>query len=73
MNYRHASLLILLSVLFLSAADTLPAEGITLPGASSKIEGGLADRTAVASDGGSLHLLRNEFFDRQIFDPKRFE
>ncbi|MAQ86585.1 MAG: nitrate transporter [Maritimibacter sp.] len=44
-----------------------------LPGASSKIEGGLADRTAVASDGGSLHLLRNEFFDRQIFDPKRFE
>ena len=43
--------------------------GAVLPGASEKIEGGNAEDIAVASDTGRLILGRNQFFDRQIFDP----
>lgn len=40
-----------------------------LPGASSKLEGALGVKTAVASESGSLQLLPDRFFDGQIFDP----
>ncbi len=47
----------------------LAEAGAILPGASEKVEGGLAEKTAVASDNGRLILERNWFFDGQIFDP----
>ncbi|SFJ38386.1 CmpA/NrtA family ABC transporter substrate-binding protein [Celeribacter neptunius] len=40
-----------------------------LPGASSKIEGGLTAPEAVASAAGQLILGRNQFFDGRVFDP----
>jgi NitT/TauT family transport system ATP-binding protein len=40
-----------------------------LPGASEKVEGAIPRATPVASAGGRLTLLPNEFFDGQIFDP----
>ncbi len=43
--------------------------GADLPGASSKLEGSIAERTAVASESGKLFLPRDSFFDRRIFDP----
>ncbi len=43
--------------------------GAILPGASSKVEGGLARGTAAASETGRLILLENHFFDGQVFDP----
>lgn len=45
--------------------------GITsdLPGASAKLEGAIAGRTAVASESGSLFLKRDVFFDGRIFEP----
>ena len=45
--------------------------GAILPGASEKIEGGIADGTAVAGSNGRLILRENRFFDGQIFDPSR--
>ena len=45
MNYRHASLLTLLSVLFLSAADTLPAAGRVVTWAGN-------GKAAYTGDGG---------------------
>ncbi|MDF0602536.1 ABC transporter substrate-binding protein [Psychromarinibacter sp. C21-152] len=47
----------------------LAATKADLPGASAKLEGALAEETAVASDGGHLFLRPNRFFDRRIFDP----
>lgn len=43
--------------------------GAALPGASEKIEGGIAAETAVASEVGRLFLSENRFFDGRIFDP----
>ncbi|WP_339692882.1 CmpA/NrtA family ABC transporter substrate-binding protein [Celeribacter baekdonensis] len=41
-----------------------------LPGASSKVEGGLDAPMAVASGAGHLILGQNRFFDGRVFDPK---
>ncbi|MGR3321235.1 MAG: ABC transporter substrate-binding protein [Pseudooceanicola sp.] len=41
-----------------------------LPGASSKLEGALAEDTAVASESGRLILPRDQFFDGRIFEPR---
>jgi len=41
-----------------------------LPGASSKVEGGLDAPMAVASEAGHLILGQNRFFDGRVFDPK---
>ncbi len=43
--------------------------GATLPGASEKLEGGIAEGTAAASETGRLILAENRFFDDRIFDP----
>lgn len=43
--------------------------GAILPGASSKVEGGIAAGTAVPSESGRLILGENRFFDGRIFDP----
>ena len=42
--------------------------GVDLPGASEKVEGALAERTAVASSRGTLFLGPDCFFDGQTFD-----
>lgn len=42
--------------------------GAVLPGASEKIEGGIADQTAAASETGRLFLSENRFFDGRVFD-----
>ena len=47
----------------------LAQAGAPMPGASSKVEGGIAGRTAVASATGRLLLAENRFFDDRIFDP----
>lgn len=44
-----------------------------LPGASSKIEGSLAERTAVGTQQGAIVLEPNRFFDGRIFDPLDIE
>jgi two-component system, oxyanion-binding sensor len=43
--------------------------GALLPGASSKIEGGIGAGTAVSSETGHLVLGENRFFDGRVFDP----
>lgn len=48
----------------------LAAVSSDLPGASEKVEGANRHETPVASAGGALTLLPNQFFDAQIFDPK---
>ncbi|PLS21016.1 ABC transporter substrate-binding protein [Neptunicoccus cionae] len=40
-----------------------------LPGASEKVEGAIPHAMPVASAGGALTLMPNQFFDGQIFDP----
>ena len=47
----------------------LVGAGAILPGASSKIEGGIASETAVACETGRLLLAENLFFDGSVFDP----
>lgn len=44
--------------------------GAILPGASEKIEGGIAPETAAASETGRLILAENAFFDGRVFDPQ---
>ncbi|MEM9798355.1 MAG: ABC transporter substrate-binding protein [Pseudomonadota bacterium] len=44
--------------------------GAILPGASEKIEGGIADGLAVAAENGRLILSENTFFNGQVFDPR---
>ncbi len=46
--------------------------GAVMPGASEKIEGGIAEDTAVAAGQGRLILSANQFFDGQVFDPSEF-
>ena len=43
--------------------------GAILPGASQKVEGGIAEGTAVSATNGRLILLENRFFDGRVFDP----
>lgn len=43
--------------------------GCDLPGASEKLEGTIRHPTAVATAGGALTLLPDQFFDEQVFDP----
>ncbi|MFQ6552187.1 ABC transporter substrate-binding protein [Aestuariibius insulae] len=47
----------------------LAGAGAVLPGASEKIEGGIAEGTAVAAQSGRLLLGENRFFDGRVFDP----
>ena len=44
--------------------------GAILPGASEKVEGGIAPGTAVAAANGRLFLAENRFFDGRVFDPR---
>lgn len=46
----------------------LRAAGAILPGASEKLEGALAEATAVAAERGQLILPADRFFDARIFD-----
>jgi two-component system, oxyanion-binding sensor len=46
--------------------------GATLPGASSKLEGGITEPTGVGSTQGRLILGADNFFDDQTFDPDAF-
>lgn len=46
--------------------------GATLPGASSKLEGGIKEPTGVGSIQGRLILTADSFFDGQNFDPDVF-
>jgi two-component system, oxyanion-binding sensor len=47
--------------------------GVSLPGGSSKIEGGLLQTTIVPATSGSLALGPDGFFDGVIFDPDDVE
>ncbi|CUH88553.1 Nitrate transport protein NrtA precursor [Phaeobacter sp. CECT 5382] len=49
--------------------EALKGTQADLPGASLKFEGALEVETPVASKAGTLSLLPNRFFDRQVFDP----
>jgi len=44
-----------------------------LPGASSKVEGSLAQLTSVGTQQGSITLSPNTFFDGDSFDPEKME
>jgi two-component system, oxyanion-binding sensor len=44
--------------------------GVALPGASSKLEGGIAEPLAVGTTQGRLILSADRFFDRRRFDPE---
>jgi NitT/TauT family transport system ATP-binding protein len=43
--------------------------GEPLPGASSKVEGSLRQKTAVGTQQGAMTLESNHFFDGKVFDP----
>ncbi len=45
--------------------------GAALPGANAKVEGALTTATPVGSEGASLLLGPDGFFDGKIFDPER--
>ena len=47
--------------------------GVPLPGASSKLEGGIAGPTAVGTTQGRLILGPDRFFDARSFDPDRLD
>ncbi|WP_119388209.1 CmpA/NrtA family ABC transporter substrate-binding protein [Taklimakanibacter lacteus] len=47
--------------------------GVAMPGASSKIEGALSERTHLPASRGQLVLGPDGFFDGVIFDPDRIE
>lgn len=49
--------------------NALQGTGAELPGASEKVEGALAEPTAVATERGNLILPPNQFFDGRIFEP----
>lgn len=48
--------------------DHLASSGVDLPGASSKLEGGMQHRTAVASTRGHMILGPDAFFDSKTFE-----
>jgi NitT/TauT family transport system ATP-binding protein len=43
--------------------------GEPLPGASSKVEGSLRQKTSVGTQQGAMTLESNRFFDGKVFDP----
>jgi NitT/TauT family transport system ATP-binding protein len=49
--------------------SALVGTGEPLPGASSKVEGSLLQRTLVGTQQGSMILESNRFFDGRVFDP----
>ena len=49
--------------------DAMKESGMDVPGASSKIEGGIDADTPVSSAFGKVVLANNQFFDRRVFDP----
>lgn len=53
--------------------SALAGTGDLLPGASSKVEGSLAQPTAVTAQQGSIVLADNTFFDGRSFDPDDLE
>ena len=55
------------------AVPTLAGTRAPLPGASSKVEGSLAQTTAVTAQQGAMVLENNSFFDGRSFDPDDIE
>jgi NitT/TauT family transport system ATP-binding protein len=53
--------------------SALAGTGDLLPGASSKVEGSLAQPTAVTAQQGAMVLAENSFFDGRSFDPDDVE
>jgi ABC-type nitrate/sulfonate/bicarbonate transport system substrate-binding protein len=53
--------------------QALSGLGVAMPGASSKIEGGLTEPTHLPAARGQLVLGPDGFFDGVIFDPDRIE
>lgn len=51
--------------------SALRSLGVALPGANAKVEGALTTATPVGSEGASLLLGPDGFFDGKIFDPER--
>jgi NitT/TauT family transport system ATP-binding protein len=51
----------------------LKGTGDLLPGASSKVEGSLAQPTQATAQQGSMILSQNGFFDGKVFDPDDLE
>ena len=49
--------------------SALAGTGDLLPGASSKVEGSLGQKTAVSAQQGTMVLEQNSFFDGRTFDP----
>jgi NitT/TauT family transport system ATP-binding protein len=49
--------------------SALMGTGEPLPGASSKVEGSLRQKTSVGMQQGTMTLERNTFFDGRVFDP----
>ena len=49
--------------------SALIGTGEPLPGASSKVEGSLRQKTAVGTQQGVMTLESNRFFDGRVFDP----
>ncbi|TKT75898.1 CmpA/NrtA family ABC transporter substrate-binding protein [Aquamicrobium sp. LC103] len=47
--------------------------GVALPGANAKVEGALRTETPVGSEGASLTLGPDGFFDGTLFDPDRVD
>ena len=47
--------------------------GVPLPGASSKLEGGIADPLGVGTTQGRLILGGDRFFDARSFDPEQLD
>ncbi|MEW9854595.1 ABC transporter substrate-binding protein [Novosphingobium sp. M1R2S20] len=53
--------------------SALKGTGEPLPGASSKVEGSLVQRTAVGTQQGAMVMEPNRFFDGLVFDPSHLE
>jgi NitT/TauT family transport system ATP-binding protein len=49
--------------------SALMGTGEPLPGASSKVEGSLRQKTSVSTQQGTMTLESNRFFDGKVFDP----
>jgi two-component system, oxyanion-binding sensor len=49
--------------------SALIGTGEPLPGASSKVEGSVSQKTSVGTQQGVMTLESNRFFDGQVFDP----
>ena len=53
--------------------SALIGSGEPLPGASSKVEGSIRDRTVVGTQQGAMVMEANRFFDGMVFDPHHLE